>query len=1282
MRNDRFPMTMDGHTTLPTGPMVTHTSRTLHYCSLAILSSLIGSAALMAADADAPVSASLSRFGNLPLYFEANRGQAEAGIDYFARGQNHTIYLRPTGTTIALSENAVRQSRPLAGQVATNSASIRFVHMTLVGATASAVSNGQEPLTGRVNYLLGNNPTRWQRNVPTFSRIQYSAVYEGIDLVYYGNHQELEFDFHVAPQADPARIAMRYEGADRLRLAANGDLVLQVGDNELHQKKPVAYQTIDGRRRGVAARYRITDGQTVSFALGAYDSSAPLVIDPLLSYSTYIGGAKGDIGWSIAVDGEGRAYIAGDTLSVFKKLPTSGQQTNSGGGTRYGGDAFVARLDFNETNQSLTLGYLTYLGGDGLDAALGVAVDADGAAYITGYTTSTNFPTSADFGSPAAFQPQIAGDNVLSYDEWYDFYAGKNRKEIVGSFQSHYPDAFVAKLDTNGLGVYSTYLGGELTESGTDIAVDSTGAAYVVGYTDSVLTFVISNRVEAVRCTNGVCGTAVVTTNVTTTPLLVASFTVTNELGFLRSTTNILQSVVTTTLLSPLGSTPYYTGFPVAGAIQTNNASFTTFLVHQTKGRDRPFVTPGTNVLIPDGPLSDIFVTKISPDATTLVYSTYLGGLSREVGAGIGLAPDDSASISGWSESFNFPVTNAFQGDFGGGIAARITRSTPVGVNLPIGRDAVVAKLNPAGNSLVFSTYLGGRGNDAAYQLAVDAAGATYVAGASGSTDFPSTPAALNGGGIFTSANTATNWLLSSAGLSHTIINTIVADPFNAGTYYSGTPRGVFKSTDSGATWVNLSTGLVNRTVNTIAFEPLTGSPVYAGTLAGLFESTDGGLTWTNAEPELGTRDVRTILFDAATGTNLFVGTSSGVYARTNDTNWSGRTKGLRSRSVRVLREDDSEILYAGTDSGVHKSTNWGVNWTAMNKGLKTTKVRSLVIDPANSATLYAGTTKGIFKTLDAGTNWTELTNGIGKRTINALLIDPAASLVLYAGTTNGLFRSTDAGSSWSLSNSNLTARDVSTLIFAPGSSDTIYAGTRGTNFAGGTNDAFLVKFAPDGLALEYALTFGGNRNDEAWDVAVDGDGNAYVTGQTASRNFPVRGPAGSFTNLSTTYQTNLSGKIDAFLVKVNADGSSNELSFYHGGKKTDIGHSIALDASGNAYIVGRTESTKLPTTNSLVTLDDDALKFSGKRDAFVTKFLTGTPALSLEPLVTASASGSGSSLIRVSWPASSYEFRLEARNPNGGEWFPITEPITKAGGRSQVILPASSGTLLFRLRM
>jgi hypothetical protein len=588
----------------------------------------------------------------------------------------------------------------------------------------------------------------------------------------------------------------------------------------------------------------------------------------------------------------------------------------------------------------------------------------------------------------------------------------------------------------------------------------------------------------------------------------------------------------------------------------------------------------------------------------------------------------------------------------------------------------------------VFSTYLGGSGSDMAYRVAVDAAGATFVAGATASPDFPVTPGALGRGGVFTSTNTSAAWNLTSSGLDQTTINTLLADPFNPGTLYAGTARGVFKSVDGGAAWSAINTGLFSRVVNTLAIEPLTGAEVLAGTsgnFGGLYQSGDGGLNWTNGGPGL-FADVRAIHFDSVTGTNLFAGTSSGVYARvpSTDTNsteplmWEVRNQGLRNRSVRVLRDDaGGNLLYAGTDGGVYRSTNWGVNWSSMNKGLKSTRVRALVIDPVTPTTLYAGTSKGVHKLTD-GTNWVQLTNGIGRPQVNALLIDPVTPAILYAGTTNGLFRSSDAGASWTLSQSNLSTINVAVLAFAPGGSDTVYAGTRSTNFFGGTNDAFLVKYSPDGLSFGYALTFGGKRDDVAWDVAVDVDGTAYVTGQTASKEFPVRG---SFSS-TNAYQTNLAGKIDAFVAGFTADGGSNFLSFYHGGKKTDYAHGIALDPQGNAYIVGRTESAGLPVTNRLVDVNSDPLKLGGKRDAFVTKFLLAPPGVSVEPLLIASGGVTGVSHVRVSWPASAYEFRLESRETDGGVWTPVAERPTLLNGRYQVTLPASASTLMFRLRM
>jgi photosystem II stability/assembly factor-like uncharacterized protein len=1185
-----------------------------------------------------------ARFGVLPLYFEANRGQTDERVQFFARGREHTIYLGADGATIALKQNQTNRNgaspSPLPfrgegrGEAALSNSVVRLVRMNLAGANPAPVPSGQNQLPGRVNYLLGNDPARWQQAVTTFAKVQYDQVYPGVDLVYYGNEQELEYDFLVAPGADASVITLRFDGADRIEISEHGDLILHVGDTQLHQHKPVAYQTIGGTRRDVPAHYQLKDQQTVVFVLGRYDRAQALVIDPILSYSTYIGGSKGDIGWAIAVDANGSAYIAGDTLSIFKKLPVSGQQTNSGGGTKYGGDAFVARLDFSGTN--LSLGYLTYLGGSGLDAGVGIAVDGAGAAYVTGYTTSTNFPV---FPVPGVLQTNISGDNVPSV------YKG----DIVGNFESPYTDAFVTKLDTNGFGVYSTYLGGELSESGVAIAVDGTGAAFIVGYTESVLTFLISNRVETARCTNGVCGAPDVVTNITTAPLLVAVYSVTNDLGFLKSTTNTLQSVVTTTLLSPMNSVPFYFGFPIVNAIQTNNGSVASFQIVRAKKDDKQFgVQPGTNVLVSLVTPADLFVSKLAPDGSALIYSTYLGGEVDDFGTGIGVAPDGTVSVSGWTESTNFPVANALQYFLGGK------------------RDAVVAKLDATGSSVIFATYLGGGQNDTGYRLAVDAGGNSYVAGSTGSTDFPSTPGALNKGGLFASDAGGSTWSNSSSGITHTIIRTVLADPFNAGVVYAGTPRGVFKSMDSGMTWSSYNTGLVTRSVNTLALNPAAGTPLFAGTSLGLFQSSDGGLNWTNDSPGLGTPDVRAILFTPGSPTNLYVGTSAGVFVNTNlATNWLALNSGL-SKSVRALVADPSSptTLYAATDGGVYKSTNGGVKWHSASSGLSTKTSHALALDPSSPETLYVGTTKGFYKSVNAATNWTLFTNGLNRPAINALLLDPNTPATLYAGTTNGLYKSIDAGMNWFPSQSNLTAIDVSALAFPAGSTATLYAGTRGTNFAGGTNDAFLVKFAPDG-SLAYAFTFGGDKNDEAWDVAVDPMGNAFVTGQTASKHFPT---AGVFTS-ANAYQTNLAGKIDAFVAAFDATGATNFFSIYLGGKSYDFGQGIALDPSGNCYIVGRSQSSKFPTTNAI-----PGSAFGGSSDAFVTKLLTSVLPLSARFVA-------ASDQVVVSWPASSPEFFLECRQPSDAQWMPVTQPPVVVDGRRQVTLPASAANCLFRLR-
>ena len=530
-------------------------------------------------------------YGKLPLSFEANRGQTDPVVDFVARGSGYTLFLAASEAVLYLRTAAhlpVAHARGESEDMSRRTGSV--LRMQLLGAqTAMALASDELP--GKVNFFIGNDPSRWRTQIPTYAKIVYPEVYPGIDLVYYGDQGRLEYDFIVKPGADPAAIALSYAGTDEIRLDANGDLVLRLDDEEIRQTRPVAYQDVGGTRQEVTAAYRLGEHGDVGFDVGAYDRSAPLVIDPVLTYSTYLGGAGDDQGFGIAVDSSGSAYVTGVTGST--NFPTLGafQPTFAGGI-----DAFVSKL--NATGSALV--YSTYLGGSDDDEGLGIAVDASGSAYVTGFTGSTNFPTTA-----GAFQPTLAGG----------------------------PDAFVTKLNPAGSAplLYSTYLGGSNIDGGFGIAVDSSGSAYVTGDTAS-------------------------------------------------------------------------TNFPTLGAFQP---------------------TFGT-VSCSNPPVCfDAFVTKLNPAGSALVYSSYLGGSDNDEGRGIAVDSSGSAYVTGFTLSTNFPTTGAFQPSLAGRV------------------DAFVTKLNPAGSALVYSTYLGGSAADAAFGIAVDAAGSAYLTGQTDSTNFPTTKRAF-----------------------------------------------------------------------------------------------------------------------------------------------------------------------------------------------------------------------------------------------------------------------------------------------------------------------------------------------------------------------------------------------------------------------------------------------------------------------------------------------------------------------------------------------------------
>ncbi len=322
-----------------------------------------------------------SQYANLPLAFEANHGQAPPEVDFLSRGGGYTLLL----------------TRAEAMMIVPEAGGCTSVRMKLDEANVRPKVVGLEPQPGRVHYLRGRDPSQWRSGIPTYARVHYDSVYPGIDLVYYGNQRHLEFDFVMRPGADPTRIGLTFEGAESVESDADGDIVLRASGSAIRFRKPVAYQEIEGERRHVSGDYRL-DGARVTFALGEYDSTRPLTIDPVLVFSSYLGGSDLDSavtggGNGIAVDDFGNVYVTGTTLSP--DFPTAAAIDGTFGGGRCDPnpcpDAFVTKMNSSGT----TILYSTYLGGSGWDRAVGIAVDRHGSAYVTGDTHSFDFPLTA-----------------------------------------------------------------------------------------------------------------------------------------------------------------------------------------------------------------------------------------------------------------------------------------------------------------------------------------------------------------------------------------------------------------------------------------------------------------------------------------------------------------------------------------------------------------------------------------------------------------------------------------------------------------------------------------------------------------------------------------------------------------------------------------------------------------------------------------------------------------------------------------------------------------------
>jgi hypothetical protein len=659
--------------------------------------------------------AAVDRGPSLPAAFIPNRGQSDPRVHFYAQTPGASFWFTRDEAVFSLTKNGQRADLAL----------------HFIDAQPQMIMRGAEPMNGRVNYLVGNDRSRWQTDLPTYRELVYGDLWPGIDLAFQDRNGTLKYEFRVAAGADVSNIRLQYRGAEAVRRGSRGELVIATPVATISDARPLSYQLVRGKRVPVASEYLVADDGRYSFALGAYDAGQPLVIDPGLAYSTFLGGSDEDYVMAMAVDGSGNAYVTGFTVSP--DFPFGG-----GVGSTSGMSAFVTKFDPTGT----AVIYSTYVGGSAAEGGAGIAVDATGSAYVAGSTTSADFPTSANaYDStyngppPPSFQDPGAGDafllrlnpagNALLYSSYIGgsdwdsvsgmaldpsgnvyitgFAASTDFPVTPGAFDSGPGGSFVAKFDAAGSLAYSTHVSNFASDT---IAADATGNAYVAG-----------NAFPGFPTTPG----AYATTMKGSYDIAVAKI---NAAG---------SQLVYSTLLpgSPnvcLACMHFMEERDAAYAL-TVDAAGNAYVTGIATAPDFP-TTAGAFDTTRDGRW-DAYVTKINPAGSALVYSTLLGGSGYDYGLGIALDSSGRAFVTGWAGA-NFPTTpGAFD-------------------TTPDGNDAFVTVLDSTGGALEYSTCLGGTQGEVGFAIATDAVNDVYVAGFTQSTSFPTSAGAydttFNGG--------------------------------------------------------------------------------------------------------------------------------------------------------------------------------------------------------------------------------------------------------------------------------------------------------------------------------------------------------------------------------------------------------------------------------------------------------------------------------------------------------------------------------------------------------
>ncbi|KAA0253501.1 hypothetical protein FBQ97_01150 [Acidobacteria bacterium ACD] len=1182
------------------------------------------------AEASGTVRASL---GRVPLHFEPNVGQSSSAVRFLARAQGYTAFVTDGAIVLDL------QARE--GQ-AEGHGTVRLV---LEGAFEGRFVP-VEPLPGRSHYFTGKDPALWRKDVPHFGGVRYEGVYPGIDLVLRPNGRRLRYDFEVAPGADPGRIRIRAEGAEATS-TQDGNLVhVTASGARLVHRDLVA--TSAGETPAVS--FRLDEEGRFGFRVERWSGREKLVIDPTLVFATLVGGDGFDAAHAIAVNSSplGDTYVVGETGSADFPRAGSPYDSSHGGQT----DAFVARLE-----EDFGLVSMTFLGGTGNEAASGVALDGSGAVYVTGQTNSALFPATA-----GAFDATHNGSD----------------------------DVFVAKLSA-GLDalVYSTFLGGSGREWGADVDVDSGGSAVVTGGTTSTGFPTAGSPHDTTH--NGSTDAFVTRLNAAGSALVWSTF-----LGGASGDEGTAVDVEPISGLAYVGGSTASSGFPAtAGALDTSfngvedgfvakltatgTLSYATFVggagrdrlldvratasgqayaAGSTQSADFPATAGAHDTALGGG--ADAFVARLSASGSSLLFATYLGGAGADGGEGLAVDAAGLVHVTGTAGDGTFPVTpGAADTTFGGGT------------------DAFVAAVAADGSALSYSTYLGGDGDDAGHDLALDESGRPRVAGATASSSF--TPASMTlGNPNGYSVDGFVSWLAAGGGSLAAVVfvggtgddeGWAVASDTSGNVYLTGAARSAFFPSTAGS-WDTSLGGRLDAFVTKLG---PSGSLLYSTFLGG--SSFDAG---------------QAVAVDAAG--NAYVGgyswsaefpTTSGAYDTTLDT--------LQDGFVAKLGPTGSTLVYSTFLGG---TTNRSVHGLAVDAGGGALVAGSVVeatgsstdvlvarLAPAGSflsySTLLGGGSKDAGLAIAVGgdgsayvtgetqsSDFTPITPGAFDAThnggVDAFVTKLNASGVAVYSTFLG-GGSTDVGRGIAVDGSGraFVAGETSSADFPT------TAGALDTTL-GGSQDAFVARLSAGGGSLEFSTFLGGETADGARGVAVDGSGAAYTTG-SAGAGFPVTPDA---------FDTTHNGETDAFLAKLAPGGGALAYGTYLGGSELDYGRAIALDASGHAVATGLTSSSDFPGTAG--THDPS---WDGGFDAFVARLsLWACTSFTIAPASAAPASAAGSTPVDVvgapagcvgqAWSASANAPWLAVTPEGGSGSIPVTVSWQANTG------PARTGTV------